>query len=124
MKRFLLLTTILSLSCELYQSPARQCFQNPDRTGCEGLSINFLQNVGQNARKHCLFNRREVASIRQDGNFQEVEGLKSWKNTDFLNVEVESGDQVFNCVFEPGNLPEDIYVSLTYELVAWLIREP
>ena len=112
-----------SLSCELYQSSMRQCFQDPTREGCEDLSVVFSKGVAKNAQKHCLFNKDDVLFIRQEGSFQEIEGLKSWKSADILNVEVESEDQVFNCIFKLRDLPGEVYVLLAYELTDWLVKD-
>ena len=110
--------------CEVYQSPGRQCIKNPSHKNCGNLTINFSKSVRANAQKHCLFNKEDVTPIREEQAPQEVNGLKIWRNTNFLNIEVHHTDQVFNCVFEPvKSLEEEVYVSLTYELVTWLTQE-
>ena len=122
-----LVAATLIVGCEVYQSPSRQCIKNPKSSancrGLTGLTVNPSKDMGANAKKHCLFKEEDVVPIRKNRVPQQFDGLRSWKNTNFVNVEVPYGHQTFNCVFAPAELPKDIYIPLTYELVDWLTQE-
>ena len=121
---YVVCVAILSLAgCELYQSAARQCFQDPNKKGCERLDIDLSQALGERAQRHCMFGRGDVEPIRGEREPTIAEGLNIWNNGRFLNVEVSSGGQPFNCVFSPANLEEGVYIPMTYELVSWLLRQ-
>ena len=123
---YLICIALLSLSgCELYQSEARQCFQNPNKPGCERLRSSLFpdpsQKIEDRAMRHCMFNQWDVGPIRVHSK-SSVEGLKRWHNDGFLNVEVSAGEGRYNCVFSPADIKESVYIPMTYELIAWLLR--
>ena len=87
------------------------------------LKVNFSENIGVIAQTHCLFGREDVAPIRGKRLPLEVNEFRSWRNENYLNVEAHYADRIFNCVFEPAELRQEVYVPLTHELVTWLAKD-